>query len=282
MPRLPSAAPLHAILDSAGYTPVDVFFAHHQRYIPQIDSTLWQLLIQGQGRAAHRFSLADLARFPQAQIDCTLYSRMTDRELHIGHARWGGVLLRDLLDGAGALLDDHSLNAFGADAYRVSLPLASLADALIATHMNGQPLTPLHGFPARLIVPGLTDSAMPRWLQRLEIGAEPVDSAAYRVPTVATLLQPHHHQTLSGAVELTGIAFAGDRPIQAVAINVDDAGWMPVPITSSDAATTWLRWHIRWSPPAPGHYRIAVRAQDSTGVWSADHNTVIHVSLTHS
>jgi DMSO/TMAO reductase YedYZ molybdopterin-dependent catalytic subunit len=274
--------PTHAILAPDGFTPAETFFSQPQRLNPQVDTNLWQLSLHGLVAQPLHLSLPDLAALPQHSVDCTLYSRVTDRELHIGHACWGGVALTDLLDSAGLDSAATCLSIYGIDGYRVSLPLAQLTDALIATHMNGRPLTLAHGYPARLIVPGLSDAAMPRWLQRIEVASGNVPHTPYAVPTSAALLQPFHHQTVEGALQLVGIAFAGNRPIQSIEISVDAADWMPIPFEQPPSPTVWTRWQTIWQPPAPGHYALALRASDVNGQVSPVQHTVIHVSATHS
>jgi DMSO/TMAO reductase YedYZ molybdopterin-dependent catalytic subunit len=277
-----SVIPVHAILRADGFTPVDAFFAQGQRFTPRPDPALWQLWVQGGVLKPLRLSLGDLAAYHFHEQPCTLYSRVSDRELHIGHARWGGVRLLDLLDHAGLNPAAEGITFYGADAYRVTLPIGQVGAALVATHMNGRPLTAAHGFPARLIVPGLTDAAMPRWLQRIELVESVGVNPDYTVPTTAALLHPAHQATLQGEVQLAGIAFAGDRPIQSVEVRIDDADWMPIPFEMPLSPATWTRWQIVWSPPAPGHYAVAVRAADASGGWSALHHSLFHVSQSHS
>lgn len=273
--------PNHAILAEDGFTPVNTFFANSHRFVPQIDASLWQLVVNGLGIKPLRLTLSDLVGISYQQVECTLCNHITDRDLPIGHALWGGVPLKRIL----ALTEVENrypgVRFYSADGYQVSLPTEHLNDAVLATEMNGQALTSVHGFPLRLIVPGLTESAMPKWLQRIELLGTIVSKSVYNVPTSAALLYPQHHAALTGEVQLAGIAYAGNRTIDMIEVSIDDAAWMPVVFERPDLPTIWTRWQAEWMPPAPGHYMISVRAVDSEGVWSPIHRTVIHVSAVH-
>jgi DMSO/TMAO reductase YedYZ molybdopterin-dependent catalytic subunit len=276
------AVPNHAILAEDGFTPVNTFFANSHRFVPQIDASLWQLVVNGLGIKPLRLTLSDLVGVSYQQVECTLCNRLTDRDLPIGHARWGGVPLKRIL----ALTEVENrypgVRFYGADGYQVSLPTEHLTDAVLVTEMNGQPLTSVHGFPLRLIVPGLTESAMPKWLQRIELLDTSVSQPLYRVPTSAALLYPPHHATLTGEVQLAGIAYAGNRAIDLIEVSIDDTAWMPVVFERPMSPTIWTRWQTLWIPPSPGHYPVSVRAADSEGVWSAIHRTVIHICAAQS
>jgi len=273
--------PNHAILADDGFTPVDKFFTNAQRFVPEIDATLWQLVINGSGIKPLRLTLSDLGSLTYQQVECTLCNRITDRDLPIGHARWGGIVLKDIVALTSVADDLRGMRFWGTDGYQVSLPIEHLTDAVLATEMNGQALTSVHGFPLRLIVPGLTESAMPKWLQRIELLGTFVSQSVYNVPTSAALLYPQHHAALTGEVQLAGIAYAGNRTIDMIEVSIDDAAWMPVVFERPGSPTIWTRWQAEWMPPAPGHYLISVRAVDSEGVWSPIHRTVIHVSAVH-
>ncbi len=276
------AATAHAILVEDGFTPVSAFFTDAHRFVPPIDPSLWQLIVTGANSNTLQLTLSDLAGFPYQHIECTLCNRIANRDLQIGHAQWGGILLIDLLAAASINNDFRSVRLYGADGYQVTLPSEQLTEALLATEMNEQPLTPVHGYPLRLIVPGITEAAMPKWLQRIELLDATVSPAQYTVPTSAALLYPHYQSTLVGEVQLSGIAFAGNRIIKMIEVSIDDTDWMPIAFDYPASPTIWTRWHTVWNPPAPGHYRIDIRACDADGMWSAIHHTVIHVSAAYS
>jgi DMSO/TMAO reductase YedYZ molybdopterin-dependent catalytic subunit len=274
--------PNHAILAEDGFTPVDKFFTNAQRFVPEIDAALWQLVINGPSIEPLRLTLSELGGIAYQQVECTLCNRITDRDLPIGHARWGGVALKDVVGLTRVGNDFRGMRFWGADGYQVSLPMEHLTDALLAMEMNGKPLTSVHGFPLRLIVPGLTENAMPKWLQRIELLDTSVSQPVYSVPTSAALLYPPHHALLTGDVQLVGIAYAGKRAVDVIEVSIDDAAWMPVAFDRPLSPTVWTRWQALWIPPAPGHYQVAVRAADSEGAWSPIHRTVIHMGAAQS
>jgi Oxidoreductase molybdopterin binding domain len=190
----------------------------------------------------------------------------------IRQAVWKGVPLQDLLTEAQVNPAAAYAQFIAADGYTTYLPTALLAEALLAYSMDGQDLRPEQGYPLRLIVPGVYGFKMPKWIQHIELTQTPMPgyweaqgwSVSGQVQTVSHIFSPHHMQTISGLVQLTGVAYAGQRMITQVEVSIDDADWMPVAFTSATPGS-WTRWQAEWQPPAWGDYTIRVRATDSDG-----------------
>ena len=141
--------------------------------------------------------------------------------------------------------------------------------------MNGQPLPAAHGFPARLIVPGLYGYvSATKWLAQIELTTlEAFD--AYWVPlgwakeapikTQSRIDTPRHRAQIgAGEVAVAGVAWAPDRGVSAVEVQVDDGPWQPAELSSAISDATWLQWVVRWTATA-GEHAIRVRATDGTG-----------------
>ncbi len=164
------------------------------------------------------------------------------------------------------------------DGYTAVLPLDQLSACLLAYEIDSAPLPLEHGFPARLIAPGLGGYKMPKWINRIDLTASPdggfweargasLDGAA----AVTAAILSHDLQP-NGARRLTGVAYAGARAVQSVSVSVDGGGWMPVDFTPAEPGAL-THWQIAWTPPGAGDYQLRVRASD--GSTSAEHALVI-------
>ena len=168
--------------------------------------------------------------------------------------------------------------------YVKDIPLAKAMDdeVIVAHEMNGAPLTPEHGFPLRLIVPGYYGTNSVKWLSAISLHDERPQSlfttrlyndwrSGGAVPVWETavnsrLLAPAAGASLPlGAVEIFGRAW-GHTAVQAVELSVDGgASWFAAELEPRTGGYSWQTFRARWSPPAAGHYEIAVRARDVQG-----------------
>lgn len=255
-----------AVAPDSLFTPTEQFF-RVLRPTPPLQVDYWSFTIGGLAQHPRTWSYDDLRAYPAETSAYTLLcAAHTPREPRIAHANWAGVPLRSLL----AELDIHPSARFAhlraADGHATCITVEQLESGLLATGMNAATLAPEHGFPARLIVPGLYDHKQPRWIERADLVAEPVmgawegrDWPAAAQPTAA-LLQPRHLQPVTNPVTLKGFAFAGAQAITALHINVDDGDWLPVPVDfETTPPNTWTRWAVEWNAPAPGDYQIGIR-----------------------
>jgi DMSO/TMAO reductase YedYZ molybdopterin-dependent catalytic subunit len=205
----------------------------------------------------------------------------------VGNALWRGVPLRELLDRAGVQADATQVVGESFDGWTAGFPTAWLdapgREAMVAVAMNGEALPPQHGFPARLIVPGLYGYvSATKWLTRIRL-TRLEDFDGYWVPlgwakeapilTQSRIDVPNYGAQLSAGMQpIAGVAWAPDRGIQAVEVQVDDGAWMPAKLSEPISGATWVQWLVSWQA-TPGPHTIRVRATDGTGETQTDQVT---------
>ncbi|MFQ5449435.1 MAG: molybdopterin-dependent oxidoreductase [Nitrospinaceae bacterium] len=192
----------------------------------------------------------------------------------IGNAVWEGIPLRDLLKEADPHFFANTLILRAADGYHDTLPLRKgyHPGALLAYKMNGKPLTLEHGFPLRLLVPGLYGIKQVKWLQEIEVARGAPEgywqkrgwSKKARVRIYSRIDHPRGQDLLSTrSTVIRGIAFAGDRGIQYVQVSIDgERTWSLAKLQTPLSPYSWVFWTFPCTFPRPGKYRIAVRAAD--------------------
>jgi hypothetical protein len=148
-------------------------------------------------------------------------------------------------------------------------------DVMLAYEMNGVALPPAHGFPARMLIPGLFGMKNPKWLTKIEAVA--TDFTGYWeasgwtddavVKTMSAFRVPARRDVAAGEVELGGVAYAGDRGIKGVEVSTDDGKtWMKAEVKPPLGPYTWVLWAAVWRPAGPGRYALKLRATDGGGV----------------
>jgi DMSO/TMAO reductase YedYZ molybdopterin-dependent catalytic subunit len=187
----------------------------------------------------------------------------------MSNARWTGARLADLLIGAGIQPGASELIFRASDGYSDSIHLARALDprALLVYRINGQPLPQPHGFPARLLVPGLYGMKNGKWIERLELTAggytgyweergwtsEAIVKTTARIdtPTDGDLLAPR-------ATYLAGVAYAGDRGIARVDVSTDAGStWNAAVLKRPLGTLTWVLWELPWVPTRGTHVVVA-------------------------
>lgn len=296
-------------------TPNDSFFVRQHLPRPRIDGASWRLAIGGSVKSPLLLSLADLKGMPQVKLPATLECAGNGRSNFlprmpglqwskgaVGNAEWGGVRLADLLRKAGVQPGAEWGNVNGADVgvgktpdFIRSIPLRKLMDpaTLIATEMNGQPLPELHGFPARLIVPGWDGASWVKWVSDIQLAPKPDGgfyfATAYRYPkhsvapgvapkpedmeviegmaVKSIFARPSDRSTVKpGPMALEGVAWAGEHRIVRVEVSTDGGSkWVDARLGKENFAFAWRLWSLAWTPPKPGHYILCSRATDSAG-----------------
>jgi DMSO/TMAO reductase YedYZ molybdopterin-dependent catalytic subunit len=250
--------------------------------VPQVDPGTWSLRIHGRVRNPFTITFADLVSRPSVERYVTLacVSNEVGGDL-IGNARWQGVLLKDLLDEAGPEDGADQVVSRSVDGFTAGTPTAVLRDgrdAMLAYAMNGEPLPVEHGFPVRMVVPGLYGYvSATKWLAELELRSF-ADFDAYWVDrgwapqapikTESRIDTPHGRAALTAgrAVVVAGVAWAQHRGISTVEVRVDDAPWQPATLADTASIDTWRQWSWRWDGPTTGRHRLQVRATDKTGL----------------
>jgi DMSO/TMAO reductase YedYZ molybdopterin-dependent catalytic subunit len=253
-------------------TPTAALFRQYARPTPPINPAFWSFSIGGAVRHPLSLSYNDMLSLPAADLPCTVIcaSNPPGGE-RIGHAVWSGVPMTSLLHEIAMTSNARFARLEAADGHVTGITLERLENALLACAVNGATLPPDQGFPVRLIVPGVYDHKMPRWITRIELtDTMPVGpweargwSPGGEVQTTSAITSPRRHARLNGTTTLRGYAFAGERTITAVELSVDGAPWMPVPFVQA-APNVWTRWQIEWTPTT-GDHELRVRATDSTG-----------------
>ena len=247
---------------------------------PQVDPAAWQLRIHGMVRNPITITWADLLKRPMVERYVTLacVSNEVGGDL-IGNALWLGTPIRALLDEADPLPEADQVVQRSADGWTCGSPTAVLRDgrdALLAIGMNGEPLPVAHGFPARMIVPGLYGYVSAcKWITEIEL-TRFADFDAYWVPRDWSALAPVKTQSRIdtpregasrpvGPVTVAGVAWATHRGIAKVEVQVDDGPWQTARLAEGISADTWRQWSVTWEASA-GRHTLRVRATDLDGV----------------
>ncbi|MFI6783553.1 molybdopterin-dependent oxidoreductase [Micromonospora sp. NPDC050276] len=247
--------------------------------VPQVDPDTWRLRIHGRVGKERTYSYADLLARPLVERYVTLacVSNEVGGDL-IGNARWLGVPLRELLDEVEPDDDADQVVGRSVDGWTCGTPTAALRDgrdALLAVGMNGEPLPVEHGFPVRMVVPGLYGYVSAcKWVTELEL-TRFADFDAYWVPrgwsaqgpikTQSRIDTPRGRNRLTaGPVTVAGVAWAQHRGIRRVEVRVDNQDWQQAELAPTVSVDTWVQWSWRWDA-TPGEHRLQVRATDATG-----------------
>ncbi|MEV7034157.1 molybdopterin-dependent oxidoreductase [Streptomyces sp. NPDC093272] len=253
--------------------------------VPKVDATAWRLRIHGEGVARPvTLSFADLLRRELVERDITL--TCVSNEVggpYVGNARWIGVRLAALLAECGVRPPSRGgpadqLVARSVDGMTLGSPVEEVMDgrdALLAVGMNGVPLPFEHGFPVRMVVPGLYgfvsackwiedielttfDAYDPYWVKRGWARKAPVKTQS-RIDTPKPFARPE-----AGTVMVAGVAWAQHRGIDRVEVRVDDGPWQQARLAAEDSRDTWRQWSFPWQATRGGH-TLTVRATDRTG-----------------
>jgi sulfite oxidase len=304
-----------ALLDS-WITPVEHFYVRSHMPVPSgLDASTWTLQIEGEINAPVSFTLDELKKMPSASITATLECAGNGRAFFdppvagiqwgkgaVGTARWTGVRLADVLKRAGMKSTARFVQMNGADrplgtmpdyVRQVAIEKAMHQDTLLAYDMNGQPITPLHGFPLRAIIPGWEGAYSVKWLNSLRVADREFDgfwvATAYRYPVrrvapgaavdpkdmapltglvVKSLItRPLEGATVvPGKIDVAGFAWAGETDISRVEISIDHgASWQQARLVGEQAKYTWRRFEYAFAATRPESCLILSRATDASG-----------------
>jgi DMSO/TMAO reductase YedYZ molybdopterin-dependent catalytic subunit len=258
---------------------------------PSVDVATWRLRVHGMVDHEVTLSYADLAELPliEQYVTIACVSNEVGGNL-VGNAKWTGVKLRDVLGMAGVQPGATQLVGRAVDGWTAGMPTAWVMDPdrepMIALKMNDEPLPRNHGFPARLIVPGLYGYvSATKWLSDLELTTlEAFDG--YWVPlgwskegpilTQSRIDTPQTGSSIPpGRVPVAGIAWAPDRGVRSVEVAVDGGPWQPAQVSVPISDATWVQWLFAWDAAAAGRGRhtLSVRATDGNGAVQTDEET---------
>jgi DMSO/TMAO reductase YedYZ molybdopterin-dependent catalytic subunit len=295
-PAVTAALPAGASIDQPGITPIvvpneDFYRIDTALIVPSVDASTWQLTVKGMVDKEVTLTYHDLAEMPlfEQYVTIACVSNEVGGNL-VGNTKWTGVKLRDVLAMAGVQPGATQLVGRSVDGWTSGMPTAWVMDPsrepMIALEMNGQPLPRNHGYPARLIVPGLYGYvSATKWLAELELTTlEAFD--AYWVPlgwakegpilTQSRIDVPGNGDHVTpGRVAVAGVAWAPDRGVTKVEISVDNGPWAAAQLSAPISKATWVQWLYAWDATAVGSglHTIAVRATDGTGAVQTDQQT---------
>jgi len=255
--------------------------------VPQIPAEDWSLRIHGMVDNEIELTYADLLSRPMIESDITMtcVSNEIGGKL-VGNARWLGVPLADLLGEAGVQEGATQIVGRSSDGWNSGFPTENALDgrdAIVAVGMNGAPLPIEHGFPARIVIPGLYGYvSATKWVTELEL-TRLEDFDGYWVKRTWAKEGPIKTQSRidtpkglakvpPGRTAVAGVAWAQLRGIEKVEVRIDDAEWVSARLADQLSVTTWRQWVLEWDA-TPGRHTIAVRATDSEGELQAEERT---------
>jgi len=274
--------------------PQDEFYQVSKNLIdPDVARESWRLDIVGQVENPRVYSFADIAVMPAVEQETTLLCISYGIGSGLcSNAIWKGVPLPTLLAQVKPKPNVTTVLFRAADGYYETFRFEKAMEptTLVAYEMNGEPLPRRHGFPLRLIVPGLYGEKNPKWLTRIELLDE-ADGRLHRrhgcgfykqqgwgregdvIPTHSRIDAPQvrgdHFESpfqVGKTVELRGMAFGGDRGISKVEISTDDGDtWKAAEITKPGTKLSWSLWSFQWTPDGEGEAKVLVRATDGEG-----------------
>jgi DMSO/TMAO reductase YedYZ molybdopterin-dependent catalytic subunit len=256
--------------------------------VPRVNVATWSMTVTGMVDRAVTLTYGQLAAMPifEQYVTIACVSNEVGGDL-VGNALWRGAHLRDVLALAGVQPGATQIVGRSVDGFTVGFPtewaMDPSRDPMIALGMNGEPLPVEHGYPARLIVPGLYGYvSATKWLAELQLTTlEKFD--AYWVPrgwakeapilTQSRIDVPRPGAGLgAGTVVVAGVAWAPDRGVSGVEVRVDDGAWQPATLSAAISRATWVQWRLGWDA-TPGDHTLAVRATDGTGAVQTDRVT---------
>lgn len=281
LPAVPASA--HPNVPGLGpfFTPnTDFYRVDTALSVPQVDPAKWMLRIHGMVARPLEISFEQLLKLPLEEHDLTLTCVSNPvGGSYCGNARWIGTPLAPLLRQAGVMSGADQILSTSTDGMTIGTPVSAALDgreAMLAVAMNGQPLPIEHGFPCRMLVPGLYGYvSATKWVVDLELTTF-ASNAGYwvargwaqqaPVKTASRIDVPSSGATVpAGTVTLAGTAWATHRGVAAVEVQINGQPWAEATLATSDTPDTWRQWSYTWTDAPRGSHTVSVRATDGTG-----------------
>lgn len=269
------------VTSNADFYRVDTAFV-----VPQLTTDTWELKVHGLVDSEITVSFADLIAMPSVErmITLTCVSNEVGGDL-AGNAVWQGVRIADLLKQVAPQSGADCVLSTSVDGFTVTTPLEALTDdrdAILAYAMNGEALPTEHGFPVRMVVPGLYGYvSATKWVVDLKV-TRFADEAAYwttrgwsaqaPIKTASRIDVPKSFAQLpKGTVAVAGMAWAQHRGITGVQVQIDDGEWQDATLSGDLTTDIWRQWSYPWdTTSSPGLHTIRCRAIDGTGTVQTD------------
>ncbi len=295
---------------SSRVTPVEDFFVVAHYGYPELDAASYRLRLDGLVQRSRTLSLSELESRPRVErttvFEC---GGNSGRLFHgmVGNATWTGTELLPLLEEAGMTEHAREVHFWGADtgmeeirgneyeqnfARSMSLEQIRETNPIVAYAMNGAPLTRVHGYPVRLIVPGWYGVCQVKWLVKIEVAADrlmtrfmakdyvtlmgrEVDGGTEWVETSVTRQRPKsviaRVTRRSDRFTVFGVAWGDGTPLERVEVQVDGGAWTAAELDRPEDPHEWTFFRLETAAMAAGEHRLVSRATDSSGRTQPDH-----------
>jgi len=272
-------------------TPTGSLYVQSYGRVPRVDSASWKLTVHGLVNQEASLTLDDIRAFPKIESMRTLecIGNPVGGPL-IGNVVWGGMEASALWDQVGIGPGATRARFSAEDDYSTSVDLKWITQpgVLLVYEINGEALPQVHGYPLRILMPGLYGQKMPKWIREIEFTDEPHKgywesrgwSDIASVQTNSIIRQPESLERVpAGSVPVFGVAFAGLRQITRVEVRIDDGEWREAELLQDPSTLVWTQWSMDW-PGTNGSHRIAVRATDDQGfVQSTESDSILSSSF---
>lgn len=248
--------------------------------VPQVNPQTWKLTIHGMVDRPFQITFAELLKYGFEEHDLTLTCVSNPvGGSYCGNARWLGTPLAPLLRRAGIKSGADMILSTSTDGMTIGSPIEATLDgrqAMLAIAMNGEALPVEHGFPCRMLIPGLYGYvSATKWVTDLNMTTFASSSAYWTdngwspmgpVKTASRIDVPNDGQTVpAGNVVLAGTAWATHRGVDAVEVQIDNGPWREATLATAETPDTWRQWSYQWPNAPKGTHNVAVRATDATG-----------------
>lgn len=285
-------------------TPVEDYFVVTHYGIPEVDASGWTLQLTGLVDRPLTLTLDELRRRPRAErttvFECGGNARAMFHGM-VGNSTWAGTPLRPLIEEAGPTVHAREVHFWAADsgteeirgneyeqnfARSMSLEQILETDPILAYEMNGEPLTVVHGFPLRLIVPGWYGVAQVKWLQRIDLSPDRLMTrfmakdyvtlmgreSGGEVEWVETSVTRQRVKSVIARVTreddrftIFGAAWTDGTPLRTVEVRIDDGDWRPAALDTPADPHSWTFFRLEATGITRGEHTLISRATDTTG-----------------
>lgn len=246
---------------------------------PTVNGNTWSLTVTGQVNQPYTLNYSQLTAMPMhKQYESMMCISNEVGGQYMSSAQWEGLSLIDLLNKAGGVKQGATkVVLYAADDYSDSIHLAKALEptTMVAVRMNGATLPQEHGYPARLLVPGIYGMKHVKWITKIEVTNQDYqgywqnrgwsDAAPVRMTSRIDTPLPGTTIKASQPTYIAGVAFSGNKGISEVDVSLDGGqNWQRATLKQPLSQLTWVLWEIPWTPK-PGNYQIVVRAVDLAG-----------------